>query len=283
MSVPLSRPLSAAAAALLAATVAAPAAWADATAVFATPEGEVTIEYRDDDHVRMRAGDDAFFVIREGKAYMVGREGSRWHVVAMDDMAAWVGAAGGGGKRDGAGVDTEVRLRDTGRRETVAGIPGQVYTYAERDARTGQWAAEEEIVLSDHADARAAYRGLVRITEVLGAMAGEQGLDKGPGDVPELADKAVLRYGAQWRLTSLNRDRIPDRHFTLPAEPMAMPGARAPAAQPPSAPEGGHWATEEARDIGREAADEARSETRRGVSEGVREGVRDGVRGLFGR
>ena len=283
---------------LLTGGLASQAAVADVTAVFDASEGSVTIEYRDDDHVRLLSSENTYFVIREGKGYIVNQERGESQVIALDNMAAMTGFMRGAAEPE---PETErdtgnFRLTDTGRSETVAGIRGEVYEYAERDSRTADWQIGEEIVLSDDADARAAYRGLTRITELLGEMAGQQGLDGKPDDIlVELKDKAVLRYGNEWRLASIDRQSIPDSNFTLPAEPMTMPGAggfdsgfRGGQPEGRSGQESGIG--KEVRELGQVAADEAeassdeiREETRRGITEGVREGVREGFRGLFGR
>lgn len=254
---------------------------ADVTAVFESPEGEMTIEYRDDDHVRMRTADNSFFVIREGKGYMVNREDGEWFVIAVDDMIRMMGAAG---VRPGATADadaTDFDLRDTGRSESIAGIEGRIYEYSERDSWSGDSGPTTEVVISDDPDARAIYRGIMRTTEILGVMADKE-MEGQPANAPQLEDSGLLRYGNEWRLVSIHSDPIPDRHFSLPAEPRPMPGFGGPTGsrgQPA-------WAEKEAEEIGRTAADEAREireETRRDASNEVREGVRDGIRGLFGR
>lgn len=248
---------------------------ADITAVFESEDGGMTIEYRDDNHVRMRTADNTFFVIRDGKGYMVSREGGEWLVIAVDDTSKMMG---------GGADDREFDLRDTGRTETIAGIKGRVYEYAERDSWTGDLGPTTEIVLSDDADVRAVYRGIMRTTGILTAMAGGQ--MENPG-APAIGDKGLLRHGNEWRLLSLNRNPIPDRHFSLPAEPRRMPGFGSPTGDTPrGAAAERHdertpgWVEKEAQDIGRVAADEARGVSRDASNE-VRENVRDGIRGLF--
>ncbi len=280
---------------------------AGVTAVFEDGDGErVTIEYRDQDHVRLESAEGSFVVVTDGEGYVVNREGGQWQVFAMADVAAMAGDLGQMTREDREG---ELRFRDTGRHENVAGIRGEVHEVIKSDDRSGEQVVGE-MVLSDDADAVAIYRGLMRITEMMGAMSGQEGIDDDLLGTYVAEERAILRADDAWRLISIERSSIPDRHFTLPAEPMEMPGfgapgygpapgqapRSAPGAQAPRSAPGAQapgrdrsqaeergWLQKETEDLGKSAADEARDETRRGVKEEVQEGVREGIRGLFGR
>ncbi len=269
---------------------------ADVTAAFnaGSSDDVITIEYRDDNHVRMALADGGYIVVTDGKGYFVSRSGSDWSVYAVEDFAAMFARTGlGAMAADAIASDTStVELRDTGRSETVAGIRGSVHEVITSDG----WSGGEvtgEVVLSDDADAREAFRGMMRITQLMGEMAGQQGLDQLNAYGND--GRAVLRADDDWRLVSLERGEIPDRYFTLPAEPTAMPnfaGLGAGSAQDGQSGGGflDSWLGREAQGVGTTAADEARAigneaeqEARQGVTEGVRRGVQEGIRGLFGR
>ncbi len=267
--------------------------YADVTAVFDAGSGMgVTIEYRDDNHVRMRSPDGGYLVITEGRGYMVSGSPGQWMVLSMDDFAAMAQQAGiSGTDIDTADDQGNYTLRDTGRTETIAGIQGQVHEVIVSDG----WGEERvsEVVLSSHEDAVAAYRGMMAVVRVLGEMAGQQGLDGMMQTQYGLDNRAILRADGDWRLTSVQRGSIPDSSFTLPAEPTEIPGL----AGLLSGGSGGDsemaaalqgWLGDEADHVRRTAEDEARSvadeaaqETRQGVTDSVREGVRSGIRGIF--
>lgn len=261
---------------------------ADVTAVFELSGETMTIEYRDDRNVRMRTPDDSYMMRQNDEIYVVSRQGGDWQVLALSDFAAMMGGMAAGVDQD-AMTDMEegYDLRDTGRTEVVAGIEGTVHEVIETD---GQGASEEvvaEIVLTDHGGAVQAYRGMISVIGAMGTMAGQQGM----GDLMETAyggeNRAILRSDDDWRLVSLNEDRIPDNHFVLPAEPTTIPGfggAARSAGNGGQAPDvdtnaSSSWLEDLSQEVGGTAADEAREETRRGVAEGVREGIR----GIFGR
>ncbi len=209
-------------------------AHADVTAVFEAGSERMTIEYRDDNHIRMQAADGNFILVNAGKAYIVAREDGKWQVLALDDLAAMAGAAGLSGTSTRADRG-EATLRDTGRNETVAGIRGRVHQVVMSDG----WSEDVvgEVVLSDDANARAAFRGMVRLTTLMGQMAQQHGMGDFDQGLPALGNRAILRADNDWRLASVKRGSIPDRHFTLPAEPtrLGQTGAQPRQRLPPGA------------------------------------------------
>lgn len=281
----------------------APLAAADVTAVFEVEGGEtMTIEYRDDQNVRMRAPGDGYILRQGDEVYVISREGGDWQVFALSDFAAMMGgmAAGAGqnAAADAAEMENGYEFRDTGRTEVVAGIEGTVHEVVESDGWGGGEEVVAEVVMSDHDGAVQAYRGMFSIVSAMGAMAGQQGL----GDLMETAyggdNRAILRSNDEWRLVSLEEGDIPDNYFTLPAEPMSIPGFGGAAGASSGGGSGGgqaanaaaSWLGNLTQEAGRTAADEveaaadeAQQETERSVTDGVREGIRDGIRGIFGR
>lgn len=278
---------------------------ADVTAVFETGDETMTIEYRDDQNVRMRAPGDGYIMRQDDEVYIISREGDDWRVLALSDFAAMMGgiAAGAGqnAATDTAEMEDGVDFRDTGRTEVVAGIEGTVHEVVESDADGwgggGGGEVVAEVVMTDHDAAVQAYRGLFSIIGAMGEMAGQQGL----GDMMQTAygvsDRAILRSNDDWRLVSLDESSIPDNYFTLPAEPTSIPGFGGTAGSAGSGGQGADaasaaagWLENLTQEAGRTAedevesvADDAQQETERSVTEGVRDGIRDGIRGIFGR
>jgi hypothetical protein len=277
------------------------ASLADVTAVFnAGGQEHITIEYRDDNHVRMSAPGGGYLIITGGEGYIAAQDGRNWTVFRFRDMAAMISRMGASMGAMGLGgddinildVDGTPEIRNTGRTETVAGISGEVYEVISTNASNGNREVTE-LVLSDHPDALSAYQGFMRITTMMGEMVGVRGLDALMDDTYGLAGKAILRADNDWVLTSVNRGNIPDANFVLPAQPMDMPnipgfgGGQSGGGQ--SAGAGiGAWLGGEVGNAGQVASDEAESvveeaaqEARGNVTDGIRQGVRRGLRGLL--
>lgn len=257
----------------------------------------VRIEYRDDDHVRMQTPDGSYIVVTGGEGYMVSREGGEWLVYALDDFRQMFESIGIGGP-DGADFsammdmdESAYQMRDTGRSETIAGIRGNVHEVIMSDG----WDEEVtgEVVLTDNRDAVDVYRGMLRITRLMGEMAGQQGMDSLMAGMYGLQDRAILRADDDWRLASIERNAIPSNAFTLPAEPSEIPGMaglfggngnEGQAADIGAAISG--WLNQEAENVGRTAGDETRSiadEAEDEARDSVTDSIRRGVRGLFDR
>lgn len=272
---------------------------ADITAVFnLEEEQQLVLQYRDDNHVRMNVPGEGYMLITGGEGYMVSPSGNGWTVISIKDMATMISAIGAqyGATSNVSFMDfnENVEIRNTGRRETVAGLPGDVYEAIQIESDGTR--ETMEMVMSDHRDAKDAFQGFMRISTLMGEMAGIQGLDKLVDDAYGLGDKAVLRAGDEWVLASINRNSIPESDFALPAAPMAMPSIPGfgGAAAGDSSSSGGfgasisNWLGGEASNAGQVAADEAETiadetvqETRNEINNGIREGVRRGLRGLF--
>lgn len=276
------------------------ASLADVTAVFSTgAQEQITIEYRDDNHVRMSAPGGGYLIITGGEGYIAMQDGNNWTVFAFRDMAAMISRLGAGMSAMGFGgdeisivdFDATTEIRNTGRRETVAGISGEVYEVSTTNSSNGNREVTE-LVLSNHADALSAYQGFMRITTMMGEMAGIQGLDALMDESYGLGGQAVLRADNDWIMSSVTRGNIPDSNFVLPAEPTPMPNIPGfGGGQGGGAGIGagiGGWLSGEVGSAGQVASDEAESvvdevaeEARENVTDGIRRGVRRGLRSLL--
>jgi hypothetical protein len=96
-------------------------------------------------------------------------------------------------------------LEATGRKETVAGIPGEVYrmSYTEDGQRR-----TEEVVLSGDARARAFTKALTAMSVMMADAVGGQARDAQAAFDQALGGKGMLRMGDQFRLASY-RDQTP--------------------------------------------------------------------------
>ncbi len=109
------------------------ALYADHTMVLqmgAGEDGRQTIEYKDDKHVKISMGPDGSMMIIGDKAYMVSTEDGKTTVMDMDEMRAMLGGMGGGMKQraQAAKHELDMKVIKKGKKRTVAGIKGQVWT-----------------------------------------------------------------------------------------------------------------------------------------------------------
>lgn len=252
---------------------------ADYVGTYMTPDGSMTMEYRDDQNLRVRTADGEHLLISGGSTYVVYQEGGEWLVMPMD---AVFGAAGGSAPVE----EAEYRMNATGRTEVVAGFQGEIYEVERCDAWSGDCSRDDEVVVSDDPRVANLFAGMQAMSRQMSQHEGDDVLE-----MPEGMENYGLLRAHGVELQSAEQTRLPDNTFALPpnhrvVDPMAGTqfGGDAPQAPPAGAPESageeepqGGWIGESARGMGREAGEEAEQETRRGV----REAVRDGVRGLF--
>jgi hypothetical protein len=124
-----------------------------------------------------------------------------------------------------AGVEQMHQLEATGRAETVAGIPGEVYrlTYSE----DGQQKTEE-LVLSADERARAFGRAMNLLSVQMAGAAGVDGAADAQAAFEQALDgKGLLRMGDQFRLARYEARTPGKDRFQLPAPPTdlsALPG-----------------------------------------------------------
>lgn len=244
-------------------------ALADVKAVYSTPDGEFTVEYRDADHVRFGLPEGAFMMITGGEGYAVSRTGDGWVAVSAEQIRAMTGGSG-------ESAD-QYRLTATGQKETVAGIEGERYVVEVGDDWADDWRRDGEVVLSTDQRVNALGRAFARLAEVFGdvegqaAMADAQGID---------LNRVGLLATEEMKLVSVSNERLPDRNFQLPPN---VSHRQLPATAGAS---GGDAGSREPGWLGRQmeyARDEATQETERETRREIRDGVREGVRGLFNR
>lgn len=179
-------------------------------------------EYQDE---RLRInpeGQEGYMIVRGGRTYVV--QDSDGEIMVLDLSQAMSMFGGMAKAATPETIDVKVEsLEATGRKETVAGIRGEVYQLRYID-ENGQ-RQETDMVLSG--DARAlGFRDAVFL--MAESMADSLGMDLEDTDKlqQQLAsrDLGVLRYGQDMRITSLEDTRVDDARFVLPAEPTDLSG-----------------------------------------------------------
>jgi hypothetical protein len=171
----------------------------------------ITVSVRDDRTVRMDVAKDMFTLLKGGKTYSVRRDGNRWLAMDLAEMQKMFAGMAGipSDDEDGGG---DIRFRDTGRTETVAGYRGKVYEVTDDEGQ------RVEMVLTDHRDVVAITRGMNRLAVQAGSnMTGEKapGMDMLNSLFPG-GHGGVLRQGRDMVLVSVDKTSKPASFYDLP-------------------------------------------------------------------
>lgn len=240
-------------------------AQADTRAVYSSDDGEVVIEYRDRDNLRIQVPGGGFLLVTEGEAYSLARDDGKWFAISVDQIA----------EMTGKGKTLDVRMTALGSKEKIAGIVGEVYSVEEGDSWAGDWQEKGQVVLSSDARVRGLGQAFQRMGEMFGGMDARVDF-AGSGD-EELMRLGLLRSD-DMVLQSVKNDALPDRNFSLPpnvqhrelpkqAMTRSAPGAEA--ADEPS------WLGRQMQGTGKDVRDDSAGETNREVRERAREGLRN--------
>ncbi|MCK8516362.1 DUF4412 domain-containing protein [Methylonatrum kenyense] len=249
---------------------------ADYVGTYMTPDGEMTLEYRDDQNLRMLTPEGDHMLISGGSTYVVSQQDGEWVVMSMDEMLSMAG--------ESAPVEeAEYRMNATGRTESVGGFSGEVYEVQRCDAWSGDCTADGEVVVSDDHRVANLFAGMQAMSRQMSQHDGDDVID-----MPDGMEGYGLLRADGIELQSAEQTNLPDHTFALPpnhreVDPMAGMQGQGDAPPPGRGEESGDdgsqgsWFGDSARDVGRQAGEDAEDETRRGISDTVR----DGVRSLF--
>lgn len=183
-------------------------ATAELIGVYQSPDGEFTIEYRDDQHIRMERGSAraGFLLVRPEGNYMVMHTNDGWRYMGPDSAYD-----------TGDGSIADIKPESTGRNATVAGIEGVVYRY---NAAGFGPEDQQEMVLTD--DPR-----VTRLTRALMTLiAGPDALEDWLNEIGDIPHQGLLRNDEFELLRIEEKPDLPSSRFELPpdAEPMATGG-----------------------------------------------------------
>lgn len=207
-------------------------AQADMTGVYSLSDeknasaGTLTIQYRDAQHVRYdfkgkKPDETGALLLLKDKLYAVTPQGE---VMDMAMVAGIASALGGADARSNAAA--KLSLEPTGKRETVAGVEGEIYRWSD-----GRHAGE--VVLSKDARARVLSQAMERVGEHMeSSMGGAQvsATFREMREHPALREKGILRsqenQGSGMRLQRIADAKLADALFVLPkkAHTTALPG-----------------------------------------------------------
>ena len=249
-------------------------ALADSRAVYDTPDGEFTVEYRDADNLRigLPGPERQFLLIAGGEGHVLGRDDEGWYAISADQITELSGEASS---------QPDVRIEPLGEEEMIAGFVGELYRLDQGDDWAGDWEEIDRIVLSDDARLRGIGQAFERMGEMFEVV--EQDAEMvGVGQV-DTSEYTLLR-SRDMKLKEFSSDSLPDHSFTLPPDVRhrdLMAEAEQAREQAADGEDSGSdepgWLGRQIRGTGEDARDDAAGETRGEV----RDRVRDGVRSLF--
>ena len=195
------------------------------SATVQSPNGEsMMFEYADGDKLRLNTPQqDTYMLVRDNTLYAVSYNNGKPMVVnASTMMKGFADMAKMTEQAAPAGATAEViSIEATGRRETVAGIEGEIYeitTHEEGDEIT------QEVVMSSDARAlefRDALFTMVRAsTEAMDEelRRNSEDFSRRLGDM----NMGILRYGTEMTVAAIDGDTVAAARFELPAKPIDM-------------------------------------------------------------
>lgn len=253
----------------------------DISATYQYSDGQtMTISVRDASHVRMDTTPDSYMLLQGKKIYIVSKdEEGNWSAMDLEQMKGMAGMMGGllGKKKDATQYD--MKLKDTGKQEEIAGLKGNVYsaTYYENNKAV----STNEIVFCNKKDIQKINDAWISIAAGLAQVMGQdmsQLLEKSNRLAKENNYGVMIRMGNDMKLKSISQKSMEDSFFKLPSGvevmDVSMPMGDAVESQTGQEENQSDSAiSQDAKDVGQAARDEAKNAT---VDE-----VRKGVRGLF--
>lgn len=175
----------------------------------------IDISWADSHTLRLENRDSpSYFLVRDGKAYAVTRQGQRTVVMDMGTMMKMMGGQRAAG-RDRPAFGEIGAIEATGASETVAGVKGSVYrlSWTDHEGRrhSGEAVLTDDPLVVEMTDA---YLSSVQAMYGSGATAFQNGLPDGK--------RGLLRSGSDLRLQSISGEAPPAGDFELPAKPVDL-------------------------------------------------------------
>lgn len=184
----------------------------------------VVFEYADGDKLRVNTSEEnAYMVVRDNTMYsVIYNDGEPMVVNASTMMKGFADMAGMAGQAAPSGATSEVlSIEATGRRETVAGITGEIHEMTTlEDGRE----ITREVVMSSDPRALELRDAMYTMVRASAGMLDEEGRRNSQDFHDRLGelDMGILRYGTEMRIAAIDGDTVAASRFELPAEPVDM-------------------------------------------------------------
>jgi hypothetical protein len=190
---------------------------ADTAEVIDAEGNRMSFEYQGNQlRVNVAQEQGSYMLANEQSLYVVTNNDGQIMVIDVQQAMSMFGGMAQAAVPDLADARVD-KLEATGRKETVAGIEGEVYTlnFVDHNGQTQQ----AELVLSPDPRAVGFRDAMHRMASRVGDMVDQK--DAANLLQTRLNDKelGVLRYGQDMRVASITTDSIDPARFTLPAEP----------------------------------------------------------------
>ncbi len=176
--------------------------------------------YLDNDHLRANYADKQQLVLKGSESWLLHRQNGQWLAMDANQAGALLKAARGETINTAIGP---VQLRDTGRKEIVAGYAGRVFELSVGDNKS-------EIVLTDDPDVLALTNGwrtlALKLSGSLGAEQSAQ-LQQALAKIPQQGLGGLLRQGDQLSLVAVEK-RAGVQGIDFPANTQVIPRLQIP-------------------------------------------------------
>ncbi|MEQ8802825.1 hypothetical protein [Haliea sp.] len=206
---------------LLALGLSAGPASADIAEVVDAEGNRMSFEY-EGDQLRINMNqENSYMLVRGEQIYAVTDNDGEIMVIDVKQTLSMFGNMAQSAIPDMAAVNVE-SLEATGRSETVAGIPGEVYNlkYTDQEGRR----QESDMVLSSDRRAMGFRDAVHRMASTMSSMLAQQGTHDRLQAQLDGMNLGVLRYGEDMRVTAITETQVADARFVLPAEPTDLSG-----------------------------------------------------------
>lgn len=197
-------------------------AHAELKATYQLHQAKQTLDlfYLDDNHLRANYADKQQLVLKDSESWLLHQQNGQWLAMDANQAGALLKAARGNEIKAPTGP---VELRDTGRKEIVAGYTGHVFELIIGDHKS-------DIVLTDNPDVLALTNGwrtlAIKLSSSLGAEQSAQ-LQQALAKIPRSGVGGLLRQGNDLTLVSVEK-RAGANAVDFPANTQILPTLRIP-------------------------------------------------------
>jgi hypothetical protein len=178
---------------------------------------KMKFEYQGEDLLRVNMQEGNYMLVLEDQVYVVTNSDGETMVISLNQAMGMFGAMA-----DAATPSTVegklVSLQSLDRKETVAGIQGEVYEVRFID-HNGQ-ERTSDLVLSEDPQAVELQRAMFRMAKNMAKAAnrevkGQEAMERRLGDMK----MGILRYGDDMWVTAISGRQFDNAYFELPAQP----------------------------------------------------------------
>lgn len=182
----------------------------------------LSLSYRDTQHVLLSVGRANQVLVAGKDSYLITSQGGQTMAVNMNEMGDAMDMFSNlmmpGADQMARFEGAKVSFKKTGRQETVAGFRGDVY---QMTVNTRRGVEQHELVVSDHPDVVALQTIFLALGERAAKVMPSNQLFESMNYFSRQAEQAqlggVLRYGKDMVLQKLEKKKLPDTAFRLPA------------------------------------------------------------------